>query len=61
MAYDIVPPLPYGGWDVYQADYHAFFDQYEGPIEVEQRDLTVTAGRTLGYSYGLERLSVILK
>jgi hypothetical protein len=30
VAYDIVPPLQYKGWDAYRADYQAFFDQYEG-------------------------------
>ena len=33
VAYDLVPPLQYKGWDAYRDDYKAFFDQYDGPIE----------------------------
>jgi ketosteroid isomerase-like protein len=47
VAYDIVPPLQYKGWDAYRADYKAFFDQYDGPIEFEFRDLVIAASPTL--------------
>jgi len=45
VAYDLVPPLQYKGWD----DYKAFFGQYDGPIEFEFRDLVIAAGATYGY------------
>jgi ketosteroid isomerase-like protein len=57
VAYDLVPPLQYKGWDAYQA----FFDQYDGPIEFEFRDLAIAAGATFGYSHELQRVSGTLK
>ena len=61
VAYDIVPPLQYQGWDAYRADYKAFFDQYYGPIEFEFRDLVIAADGTLGYCHDLQRVSGTLK
>ncbi len=61
VAYDIVPPLQYKGWDAYRADYKAFFDMYDGPIKVEFRDLVIAADAALGYSYDLQRVSGTLK
>ena len=61
VAYDIVPPLQYKGWDAYRADYKAFFDMYDGPIEFEFRDLVIAADATFGYSHELQRVSGTLK
>jgi ketosteroid isomerase-like protein len=61
VAYDIVPPLQYKGWDAYRADYKAFFDMYDGPIEIEFRDLVIDADATFGYSHELRRVSGTLK
>jgi ketosteroid isomerase-like protein len=41
--------------------YKAFFDQYDGPIEFEFRDLVIAAGPTFGYSHELQRVSGTLK
>jgi ketosteroid isomerase-like protein len=61
VAYDLVPPLQYKGWDAYRDDYKAFFDHYDGPIEFEFRDLVIAAGETFGYSHELQRVSGTLK
>jgi ketosteroid isomerase-like protein len=61
VAYDLVPPLQFKGWDAYRDDFKAFFDQYDGPIEFEWRDLVIAAGGTFGYSHGLQRVSGTLK
>ena len=61
VAYDIVPPLQYKGWDAYRADYKAFFDMYDGPIEFEFRELVIAADATVGYSHELQRVSGTLK
>jgi ketosteroid isomerase-like protein len=57
VAYDVVPPLRYVGYDAYKKDYRAFLAQYKGPIDVEYRDLAVVAGDTVAFSHGLERMS----
>src|SRR5215469_12300194 len=61
VAYDLVPPLQAKGWDAYRDAYKAFFDQYDGPIEFEFRDLVIAADTTFGYSHALQRVSGTLK
>ncbi len=61
VAYDIVPPLRYRGKDAYRKDYEEFLDLFDGPMEVEFRDLTVVAGRDVGFIHGLERVRGTMK
>lgn len=60
-AYDIVPPLKYQGFDAYRTDYRAYFDQFSGPLAVEDREVHVAATGDIGYAYGLERVAGTLK
>lgn len=57
IAYDIVPPLQYVGKDAYRKDYEEFFAQFKGPINLELRDLHISASGDLGTAICLERLS----
>jgi ketosteroid isomerase-like protein len=61
IAYDIVPPLRFVGAETYRKDYKEFFAQYDGPIDVEYRDLKIVVGGDVAFAYGLERLSGTLK
>ena len=61
VAYDIAPPLQYKGREAYRADYKQFLDLYEGPLDVEYRDLHIVAGDDVAFIYALERLSGTLK
>jgi uncharacterized protein (TIGR02246 family) len=61
VAYDLVPPLQSKGWDAYRDAYKSFFDQYDGPIEFEFRDLVIAADTTVGYSHALQRVSGTMK
>lgn len=61
VAYDVVPPLQYTGFEAYRKDYQKFLDQFQGPIDVEYRDLNIVAGDTVAFSRGLERMSGTLK
>lgn len=61
VAYDIVPPLQYKGYDAYKKDYQEFLGQFQGGIEVEMRDLRIVAGDRVAFSHGLERLRGTLK
>jgi ketosteroid isomerase-like protein len=61
VAYDIVPPLQYTGFEAYKKDYQEFLDQFQGAPDVEYRDLSITAGNTVAFSRGLERMSGTLK
>ena len=61
IAYDIVPPLQYVGKDAYRKDYQEFLALYDGPIDVEFRDLRIVAGSDVAFIHALERLSGTLK
>jgi len=61
VAYDIVPPLQYTGFEAYKKDYQEFLDQFQGAINVEYRDLSIIGGDTVAFSRGLERMTGTLK
>jgi uncharacterized protein (TIGR02246 family) len=61
VAYDIVPPLQYAGYEAYKKDYREFLDQFQGGIEIEYRGLKIVAGDNVAFSRGLERISGTLK
>ena len=61
VAYDIVPPLQYVGADAYRKDYEEFFAQYEGPIDIELRDVHIIAGDGVAFATSLQRISGTLK
>jgi ketosteroid isomerase-like protein len=56
VAYDIVPPLQYVGSDAYKKDYQTFLYQFDGPIDVEYRDVHITAGSDVAFATGLEHM-----
>jgi hypothetical protein len=45
----------------HKKDYQEFLDQFQGALDVEYRDLGITAGDTVAFSRGLERMSGTLK
>jgi uncharacterized protein (TIGR02246 family) len=61
VAYDIVPPLQYKGFDAYKKDYEEFLNQFDGPIGVEFRNMQVVAGDRVAFANMLERLTGTLK
>jgi ketosteroid isomerase-like protein len=56
-AYDLVAPLQYKGVDAYRKDYVALFDQFDGPIHVEDLDQHIEVQGDLAFAYGLERMT----
>ena len=61
VAYDIVPPLQYVGQKAYRKDYEEFLAMYEGPIDIEYRDLRIMSSGDIGIVNALERMSGTLK
>lgn len=61
VAYDIVAPLQYRGYEAYKKDYEKFLEQFEGPIQVEYRDMKIVAGDRVGFAFALERIAGTLK
>ena len=61
VAYDIVPPLQYKGYDAYKKDYEDFLALYDGPIEVEFRDMRIVTADNVAFIHALERMTGTLK
>ena len=61
VAYDVVPPLQYNGKEAYRKDYLEFLGQYDGPIQVEYRDMRVVSGGDVAFVHALERFTGKLK
>ena len=61
VAYDIVPPLQYKGKNAYGKDYAEFLAQYDGPIQVDFRDMRILSSGDVGFVHCLERLTGKLK
>ena len=61
IAYDLIPPLEYVGHDSYRKDYKAFLDEFDGPIDIQYRDLRIVAGNDVAFIHALERMSGKMK
>src|SRR5690349_9303381 len=61
IAYDVVAPLQYRGKEAYRKDYTEFLAMYQGPIEIEYRDLRIIADGNVALIHALERISGTLK
>ena len=55
LHFSLAPPLIDVGAGA--TDLDAWFQTWEGPLELELRDLTVTAGDTVAFSHSLNRLA----
>lgn len=53
--FDIIPPLEHKGHGAYRKIWEMCFPAFEGPIECETRDLSISAGDDMAYSHGLYR------
>ena len=61
VAYDFVPPLQYVGKDAYRKDYEEFVAQFDGPVDVEFRDMKIVVGGDVAYIYALEHFTGKMK
>lgn len=60
VAFDIVPPLQDVGKDQYRKTWEKAFAFFQGPIEFETRDLSITAGNDVAFSHQLLRLQATM-
>lgn len=61
VAFDLVPPLAYSSRDAYRKQWVKLFASYQGPIEYEICDLSITAKQTLAFSHSINRISGTLQ
>jgi uncharacterized protein (TIGR02246 family) len=57
VAFDVVPPLEYVGKDAYRKPWQEVFERFQGPIQYAVRDLAITAGDDVAFSYSLNRIA----
>ena len=57
VVFDVVPPREYVGWDAYKKDWQDFLTNFDGPITVEMKDLTINADGNLAYGYSFQRVA----
>jgi uncharacterized protein (TIGR02246 family) len=53
VAFDIVPPLQIVGVEAFRRIWEEIFETFECPMPYEVRDLTITAGEDVAFSYSL--------
>jgi ketosteroid isomerase-like protein len=57
VAFDVIPPLQYTGWDAYKKDFADFFALFDGPINDEASDMAIAAEGNMGYSRMVEHVT----
>lgn len=57
VSFDIVPPLHYVGADVFRKVWEEVFSVYQGPIDYEIHDPTITVGDDVAFVYSLNHIS----
>ncbi|GAA2278029.1 nuclear transport factor 2 family protein [Nonomuraea roseoviolacea subsp. roseoviolacea] len=53
VYYDVVPPLQFVGADDVRRNFVRWFDEYDGPISLETRDLSVVTGGDVAIAHML--------
>jgi ketosteroid isomerase-like protein len=59
--FDVVPPLKYAGSPALRDRFLQWFAGYEGPINLEVRDVHIVAGADIAVAYRLSRAAGTLK
>jgi uncharacterized protein (TIGR02246 family) len=57
VSFDIVPPLRYVGAEAFRKVWEEVFFVYQGPIDYEIHDLTITVGDEVAFTHSLNRIS----
>ena len=57
VSFDIVPPLRYLGADAFRKCWEEVFFVYQGPIDYEMHDLSITVGDDVAFTHSLNRIS----
>jgi len=56
VSFDLAPPLQYVGAEAYRKIFQDSFDSFQGQIDFEVRDLNITTGGDVAYSYSFNRM-----
>ena len=56
VSFDIVPPLRYIGADAFRKVWEETFSLFQGPIDYEMHDLSITVGDDMAFAHSLNRI-----
>ena len=56
VSFDLGPPLQHGGGEAFVTRWRELFASYQGPIDYEVHDLSVTAGDDVAFTHSLNRI-----
>ena len=61
VAFDVIPPLQYAGYDAYKKDWQEFVAMFPGAITVEQSQLKIDVDGNMAYARSIEHLAGDIK
>jgi len=61
IYFDVVPPLQFAGSGAIRRNFLRWFDEYEGPIGLDTRDLHISASGDVAFAHMLHRDSGTMK
>ena len=61
LAYDLLPPLQYQGFQEYGKLWEICFSCFDGPIFFEQKDVRIHADQEIAFSYSLTKMGGNMK
>ena len=61
VSFDIGPPLQHGGGAAFVKRWQELFDAYQGPIDYEVRDLSISGAGDVAFSHSLNRIRGTMK
>lgn len=61
ISFDLGPPLQHGGGEAFKKRWQELFESFQGPIDYEVRDLSITVGNDVAFSHSLNRISGTMK
>jgi uncharacterized protein (TIGR02246 family) len=57
LSFDVVDPLQYAGLDGIRARMEQWFSSFEGPISLENQNLTIAAGEDVAFCHSLSHVN----
>lgn len=57
LAFDLITPREYAGWDAYKKDWESTFAMMKGTPEFDTKDLSVTTDGKLAWSHSIQHAS----
>lgn len=61
VAFDIMPPLEFDGWDDYRSNWVDFLGQFDGAPSIETRDMAIACSGDVAFVRCLTRLGGVMQ